>query len=99
MKRNNSTNAELVKRIDAFLDDAVFKDHNRWDTPVEKQQFIAGPPYFNKNTGISGQPYEAGVMEVNVNLPADKFPQIQQQIAALDAPHAALPAQPRSSEH
>ena len=91
LKNKNGTNLELVKRIDAFLADPVFKDQNQWGKPIEKQEDIAQAPRFGKMTGDmtdTSKPYEPGVMMVTVSLPADKFPAIRDQIAALDAPAA-----------
>lgn len=97
LKAHSKDNPELVKRIDAFLADSVFKDHSQWGKPVENQEDIAQTPVFNKVVGDMSdpsKPYEPGVMTVSVRLPAEKFTAIRDQIAALDA---ASPAQPQQA--
>ena len=88
LKGKVSGNPELVKRIDDFLADSVFKDSNNWGKPLEKQEDVAETPRINKVSGeLFGDlssPYEPGVMTVTVKIPADKFPTVRDQIAALD---------------
>ncbi len=83
LKNKQSGNVELGKKIDAFIADDVFKNPNEWNMPVEKREVKKSSPCFIKRTAYAdGKLYEKGVMNVTFNLPADKFPQIQEALAA-----------------
>jgi len=84
LKEKAKDNAELTKRIDAFMADPVFKDPYQWGKEVEKQEFVPEAPHFFKMTGNYTDPnvlYEPGVMRVELKLPAEKFPEIRAKLA------------------
>jgi len=93
LKAKAGDNAELAQRIDAFLNDPVFKDPHQWDKKAEYHEFIAKEPAITK---VVEQDYKDGLMEVTIPLPHDKFPEILQQLAALDKSPVAIPVETTS---
>ncbi len=95
LKEKFKDNPEMIKKIDTFLADPVFKDQRQWGKPIEQQDDIPQTPNIGKVIGDisdTSKPYEPGVMTVNVRIPASKFPEIREKLAALEGPAAATPA-------
>jgi hypothetical protein len=84
LKNRQPENTELAKKIDAFLGDDVFKDPDRWGTPVEERKdFKEAPRFLKMGREIGSKPYTKGEMAIELTVPADKFTKIRDQLAAL----------------
>jgi hypothetical protein len=92
--------APLAKAVDAFLDDDVFKDVSRWNSPASERETLKTPINFTKNGGLAGSdgaPDEKGTMRFVVSVPTDKLPEIIDQIANqkdIQPPQQATQPQP-----